>query len=327
MFMIRSKNTGKMTLKISQKSLFFKEIQQFISSKVEELLILCPYIQPLVLDKLLHNCKTKKITIITSWKLQDLLLGSSDLDIYNFCKNNGIYLYINNRVHLKALIKDYKTCIFGSANISGKGLGLVNDYNYELFSVETPISSEERLYFNKILNEALLVDDKVYNFFKDKIKDLEKIPSVKEIDLNEITPDKEFLISSLPMSRDIERLYKIYSGRFKSGTKEEIDCALHDLVLYKIPSGLNKEKFIKSLKKSFFDSRFIAKFLLVIDENGMYFGRVKEWIQKNCTDVPIPSRRDLTGNIQVLYEWIKKLSDGKYKVDRPNYSERIYKIK
>jgi len=316
------------SLNLSQKDLFFKEIEEFVSTKFEKLVIICPYIKPDILDKLLNNCKDKEITIITSWKPQDLLMGSSDIELYTFCKRKGIFLYINNRVHLKALIKDYETCIFGSANISGNGLGLNDNYNYELFSMETKIGPEEILYFDKILYESYLVDDRVYNFYKDKIKDLDKIPPTEEFDLTKVKLEQDFLMSSLPMSQDTNKLYRIYSEKFKSGTKEEIGCALHDKVIYRIPDGLNKENFIKSLKKSFFDSKFIIKILEPIDEKGIYFHDAKAWIKKNCVDVPVPSNEDFKTRTHLLYDWIVELSEGKYKWDRPGgYSQRIYKVK
>jgi len=57
------------------------------------------------------------------------------------------------------------------------------------------------------------------------------------------------------------------------------------------------------------------------------FGQIKEWVQNNCHDVPIPSRRELTGNVQVLFEWFEKLGDGKYVVDVPGeHSQRLTKI-
>jgi hypothetical protein len=50
----------------------------------------------------------------------------------------------------------------------------------------------------------------------------------------------------------------------------------------------------------------------------------KDWIYKNCTDVPIPRKWEITENIQILYKWIVKLGNGKYKVDVPgSYSERL----
>ena len=114
------------------------------------------------------------------------------------------------------------------------------------------------------------------------------------------------------------------------GIKNGCDADHFNLRLIKLTSKvdhLNKEEFLVFLKGKFFRSKFIIELLDFIGEEK-YFGRVKEWIQKNCQDVPVPSRRNLTGNIQVLYKWIVKLSDGKYKVDVPGqYSERIYRVK
>ena len=54
---------------------------------------------------------------------------------------------------------------------------------------------------------------------------------------------------------------------------------------------------------------------------------MKEWVQDNCTDVPVPSRRELTGNVQVLLEWFVALGDGRYVVDVPGaHSQRIRKL-
>ena len=56
----------------------------------------------------------------------------------------------------------------------------------------------------------------------------------------------------------------------------------------------------------------------------MYFGEVKLFIHNNCSDVPLPRRWEITENIQILYRWIIKLGNGKYAVDKPNHSERIF---
>jgi len=127
------------------------------------------------------------------------------------------------------------------------------------------------------------------------------------------------------MSRTPQILYEQYRDSFNSTEKEVVECALHDIILYNIPDGLSEAEFFTYLKSKFFEQSFIVDLLEFIDEEK-YFGAVKEWVQSNCTDVPVPSRRDLTGNIQVLYVWICALSNGEYAVDRPNYSERIYRL-
>ena len=58
----------------------------------------------------------------------------------------------------------------------------------------------------------------------------------------------------------------------------------------------------------------------------MYFGEVKAFIHNNCSNVPLPRRWEITENIQILYRWIVKLGNGKYGIDTPNHSERLFKV-
>jgi len=97
------------------------------------------------------------------------------------------------------------------------------------------------------------------------------------------------------------------------------------LAIYKIPLGLPSHEFREKLAAAFFSHPFIKGFLANLEENNeIYFGRAKEWIHRNCADVPIPRKWEITENIQILYRWIVKLGDGKYIVDIPGaYSERL----
>ncbi len=290
--------------------------------------IFVPYIKTKVLEKILENIDVI-IMIVTSWHPNDLLRGSSELELYTYCKKNNIALYINNKIHLKVYSNNLDSAIVSSGNISQNGL--MPNGNYEIASLVEKLSNEDRLYFEKIRNEAILVTDEIYNQLKEWYdKQQKEIP--KETKLEEIItiPQKDnFLISALPMTKDIDLLVKGYEkiavGLEPSEDPEITACIFHDLVNYNIESGLEKDEFLRKLKKQFFAHPFIQKIDEFINPEA-YFGSIKEWIQNNCTDVPIPSRRELTGNVQVLYEWFEKLGDGKYIKDRPNYSERLTKV-
>ena len=194
------------------------------------------------------------------------------------------------------------------------------------------LTSEDVLYFEKIRKEGRLVDDEIHenlsHWLEQQVKESIKVNEFEKI--VGIPKKDHFLISVLPMTRDIfdlvEGYEKLNSKSTPSDDQETSNCIYHDLVNYDIKLGLTKEKFLEELKIQFFTHPFIQK----IDEfiaPEAYFGRIKEWIQNNCTDVPIPSRRELTGNVQVLYEWFEKLGDGKYMIDIPgSQSQRIRKI-
>lgn len=303
----------------------YSEISDFLEGADDEIIIFSPYINPNVLNKILPDIKAR-ISVVTTWKLRDIWFGSSSLETFTYTNNNSIKLFINNRIHLKVYMVDWERCVSGSANLTERGVGLASNYNYELNSKHDYIDSETSLYLRSIIAESKLVTESMYEEYKKALSDFPDIPDLPNTDEGMDVSENDFLISSLPMSRSIDSMYMLYSNNYDTNNTEEKNCALHDVALYAIPKSLARNEFHDSLSKAFFDSLFINKLLEFIGEEGKYFGEVKEWIQKNCSDVPIPSRRDLTGNIQVLYEWIVELSKGRYAVGRPNYSEIIYKV-
>ena len=197
---------------------------------------------------------------------------------------------------------------------------------YELNAAHEEVDVDTQLYLRKILSESTLADDRIYEFYLQKLAELPDPVEVAEPEsLNGIT-GQQFTIASLPMSHDVDILYEVYRKGFVVEDREAIQCAMHDVAHYNVPLGLSYDEFFYHLKTAFFKSAFVAALLIRIDNHHIFFGETKAWIQANCTDVPIPSRRDLTGNVQVLYRWIVELGQGRYELDHPNYSQRLYKM-
>ena len=312
------------------KSPLFTEIRNYLirAKQEDQIFIFVPYIKTKILEELLEGIENK-ITVITTWHINDLIRGSSELELYDFCKKRGIYLYINQDIHLKVYSVNLNTGIIASGNISDRGL--MKEDRFEAGIISGKFSIEDRSYLQNIKNKAEFVNEQVFQKYLKRYEECkEKAHPINDFKDPPSIPKKEdFLISALPMTKNIDELIKGYikmnSQKVPSDNQEIMDCIYHDLTNYNIEQGLSKEEFIAKLKVEFFAHPFTQKIDEFIDPEA-YFGRVKEWIQNNCTNVPIPSRRELTGNVQVLYEWFVKLGDGKYAMDTPNHSQRLYKV-
>ncbi len=310
----------------------FTQIREYFKhdSKNKTIFLFVPYIKTAVLEKLLNDI-SNKIVIVTTWRPQDIRLGSSELELYPYCKRNGISLYVNENLHLKIYSINLENAILATGNISQRGL--LPDGNHEMGILIQNLTNRDRLFFEGIRNEARLVNDSIYKTLKEWIES-NKIEKPYEISLEDIIPEQKkdnFLISALPMTQSIDELVlgytRINDGKKPSDDQELSACIFHDLVNYNIKPGLSKEEFENALAKAFFIHPFIQKIDEFISPEA-YFGRIKEWIQSNCTDVPIPSRRELTENVQVLLKWFVSLGNGKYRVDIPGArSQRIRKIR
>jgi len=311
------------------KSPLFEEIRNYLKTADPEkqIFLYVPYIKTKTLSKLVDGIKN--VTIITTWHTKDLLSGSSELELYTFCKAHEIALYINNNIHLKIYSVALESAIIATGNISHRGL---EGGHEECAVLVNELSSIDRLFFERIRNEAVYVDDDIYQKqledYQERKKDAPK--QIEYEDIIIVSKKDHFLKSALPMTRNVNDLVNGY-GNMDSGLKpskndETSNCIYHDLATYDIELGLSQEEFLKKLKIQFFSHPFVRKIDEFINPEA-YFGRVKEWIQKNCTTVPLPRRWELTENTQTLYDWFAKLGDGKYVVDAPNHSQRIRKIR
>ena len=288
------------------------------------------YIKLAQLEKLNESNKINQIVV--RWEIGDLCLGVSDIDLYDYCLKNKIALFRNTRIHLKSIWDNHSSLFFGSANATGKGLGEKGDYNFELNGINENLSFEDRTYLNKIILESEYVDQKLY----EKIK---KLVNTVEMPVNEYpllpTPSPTvdyFLINQLPMTSSPEMLYNIYKGEKKDDL--EMDCAAHDLELYKISNNLSKTEFFKHLRNEFNNHPFIVSFKDEImasrnerypERNGsMRFGEVTNWFSKKTTTVPTPRPIELKDYVAILYDWIEDC-DKKFSWDRPGRHSQVIK--
>ena len=313
------------------KSPLFTEIRNYLFNvkEKEQIILYIPFIKIKIFAKLVENI-SNQITLITTWNTNDLVTGSSDLELYRWCKENGHFLYIHNKIHLKVYSVNLDSAIIASANISHNGLE--DGGNYEIGVFVEKLTNQDRMYLEKIKKDAHFVDDDVYKQYLENYEKCKKdVPEKIKFKQPTIIPKKDyFLKSSLPMTRDVDNLIdgylKINSGLEPSNNSEIVACIYHDLANYNMDIGLSEEEFIVKLKIKFFSHPFTKKIDEFINPEA-YFGRIKEWVQENCTDVPLPKRWELTENVQALYDWFEKLGDGKYIIDIPGqHSQRIRKI-
>lgn len=268
-----------------------------------------PFIKVNKLKEVLGNTYCDKIVV--RWQLVDILNEVTDFEaLYDFCKKNKIDLYRNRNVHLKLFKNEKNFAIVGSANLTNKGFG-VSDYNLEASTEIKTLSFEDLTYLQRIIEDSDLVDETYYDELKDRVNELKKthLKPKKIYDESITSYKKEFLISSLPMSRTPDKLWVIYSSSEKNFKELEIDCAIHDLALYNISPRLKKNEFFNSLKTNFNSYPFIESIKNSIandQRKSKGYGQVVSWIQNNTTTVPTPRSWELKQEevVNILYEWI-----------------------
>lgn len=287
-----------------------KGVIDFISSN-ETITLFSAYVKLEELKRV--NIKNNIKQIIVRWEIQDLCMGVSDLEVYTYCKENNIILYRNTRLHLKAFWNNGTSLVYGSANVTGRGLGETNNYNYELNGLHEAITFADIVYLDKVIHESEYVTDELYN----KLDSLVKANAVPELTYEELPTVKSsvdaFLLSQLPMSVSPDDLINVI-GNSKNAESLEISCAAHDVALFDLT--ITEESYLlKNLLRDRFNS---SPFIIALKEHiksqqsqSLRYGGVVEWIQENTTTVPTPRRWEIKQEqiVNILYTWICEFDD------------------
>lgn len=312
---------------------YFSKLHEALFLKLQDAVhyvtLYSPYIKKEVVERLISNVGSDvKIQVICSWKIEDLAKGVSDIEVYPLLKNKGHHLFYCPSLHLKTFLFDDEYLLTGSANLTSKGLGICKDANLETLVEIDPIPNDYAIYLRNILMNSFLITDEIFNQMTKMVSTFSEKNDCDAWELNELEKNFRdiimkkdyFLISELPMTNSPKELYEKIIN-IKAGSIVE-PVVTHDIALYALGQKEwdNAEEFENYLSDKFFSHPFIKELCGFIDRPRR-FGEFKEWVQNNCTDVPVPSRRELTGNVQVLYGWLKDLGKDKFEYSRPGHSE------
>ena len=297
---------------------------QFVDQN-DSITLFSPYIKLEELKLINQSIKIKQIVV--RWEIRDLCLGVSDLELYQYCLENDITLYRNTRIHLKAFWNNAQAVLFGSANVTGKGIGEKGKYNYELNGSIDDIDYGDIAYFNELIINSEYVTSSLYEKIK-RVVDNNELPI---IDYPEIETKRNkadfFLLSNLPMTETVEELYKGYCAPDDLDV-DDINYVSHDIALYNIPKKLDESSFYNYTQEAFNSHPFITKLKEHIKNSprkSLNYGGVVRWIQENTTTVPTPRSWEIKQDIivNILYSWICAFDDD-FDWDTPVHTQVIF---
>jgi hypothetical protein len=286
----------------------YEHIKDAIASETRLLLVISPFIKCEPLGHLIDTCRDiTHLKVVVRWTGKDLLSGASDVGIYPLLTERGIQLFFHPAIHLKLFVFDGGRAFHTSGNITQRGLGLAPTPNIEV-GCDVRLSTDDWKSLYRLLAESSLVDQEVFEIAKAYVdKHSHKVKTFPPIELTSGEKDKKKAFSrlSLPASNGPTELFSFYCGRLSTASPDTIASCMHDLILYDVPEGLSELEFFERLGQSFRHQPFIrAVTELLRKEKSARFGLVTEWLQRNCSDKPMPYRFELKDSVRKLYEWL-----------------------
>jgi hypothetical protein len=289
------------------------------------LLVISPFIGLEALKRFLQSSGTcGSLKVVVRWRPGDLLVGVSDVEIYPYLVERGIPLYINSDIHLKLYICESNIAFSTSGNLTLRGFGYSDKPNVEVGTF-VELTAEDWGMIYGLIAGSRQVDDSIYQQYKAYLANNPNNDAHVKPYFHLVSDYKAYTIASLPAVESPRKLAEYYlSPASASHSPEMIRRAVHDLVTFKIPSGLGPADFDKSLGESFARTPFVRDFVDLLKAQGsLRFGAVNDWIHHKCEDVPLPYRWEIKENTHIFYDWLQCFFP-QVTWDRPKYSQVIY---
>lgn len=262
-----------------------------------------------------ENCVVNHMqskNLMVRFAYNDIISGASDLDVYDFCRNNGWKLYMRLDLHAKTYIFDKMRCIVGSANLTSRGINIADNANYEI-ALLTSVSDEEMCRIENLFEDAVLITDEMYDLMKECINN--------NNDKIQAPDDWNDKILSL-FNPKIEVLFTYDFPNCNS-----LSCLKEDSLDF---LGLSTGWTTSTVKKSFEKCnvyRWLKSVLEQKPNKEIYYGELSSLIHNTIINDPKPYRKEVKELQSNFLNWIIELDIQEVKIDRPNHSQRIRLVK
>lgn len=296
-----------------------------LTSKLELILPSCEYLtiisafmtQPAIswLSQLVKENRPK-VQLVGRFSPKDFLDGASDLNALKDCIKDGFEIRALANLHAKIYQIDDDIIFNGSANLTGKGLALVQNENFESCSrIEATI--ESKAFIKKIVDASTELTTPVLEEMEkylDMIKatDIADIPVVWPDDI--VTPSKDLFVSDFPLGQP-----GAYVSEYSVNPSlpfAQIENAKSDFLL---ASALFKNcKAYRWLNKQIRDNK---------NERDLGFGQVSQLLHAALSDDPAPYRRDLKGIQANFYSYLKLYASDEIENYVPGGRSEVLRLK
>lgn len=257
------------------------------------------------LNSYISNQVTEK-RIMLRFRLDDIVKGSTDFSVVDFCRSHGWKVYIRFDLHAKTYIVDGKRGFIGSANATNTGLSLVAHGNMEMGTLididEVDMEKIEALY-----TDAILVNEDLYMKLKEQYQNVDVLEIGKQYGWND----------------EIKKLFNPkVTTLFSHELPDKGDFNLGEYIAFLevVYSG-----DVAILKNAFRWSNAYLWLLNTLKENDgcLFFGAITEKLHNSLVSDPKPYRKDVKQLLANLLCMIETLQMEEIVIDRPNFSQRV----
>jgi hypothetical protein len=291
-------------LRVVRNPQYGEALQELAASARSELALVSAFATTSGVESLLAAASSllRRKEIHVRWQVEDLVCGASDLAVYELAKEKGFAVFMQPALHAKFVLADRARLILGSANFTGRGLGLIPQTNTEA-GIVTTVDSGGLREVESILAHSVLVTPDLYDRIRAFV-DRTKSPTPR----------------SLPYPTDVQEIIgKRFTGLW-----------VRDLPFEFVPPSLTRGSSVESdveLEEGFAGSKCVSWLRSLVHSSNaeIYFGELTSSLHDTLLEDPLPYRTEVKKLAANLINWCTQLLPTEFGSDTPNYSQRIYR--
>lgn len=205
-----------------------------------ELLLVAPYIKAAALARVLGACDPHAaVKVVTRWRIDEIVLGVSDLEVWPMLRDRGGQLWLHPSLHAKYYRADVGDVLLGSANLTDTALGWRPDPNLEILLPAPDADAAHAAFEQALWAQARPVNDALHAAFVRALDAFPKPPRVAAA-----TPEPPGVFGDWrPQLRFPADLWPAYAGEVERLTRAAQETAALDLAAFAPPPGLERRAF------------------------------------------------------------------------------------
>jgi phosphatidylserine/phosphatidylglycerophosphate/cardiolipin synthase-like enzyme len=251
------------------------------------------------------------VSIVGRFSPKDFIDGASSFEAVRLAVMAGYNVKLLPNLHAKIYQIDEDIIFTGSANMTGKGLSLVENSNLEACTRITS-SLESKEFINKIINSAVQINLCMIEKMEEFIRGI-------TTEYAEFWPEKlvplisELFVSDFPLSKpgtthQIYRINTVLDFALIEAYKDDFTVAQK---LFK------KSKAYRWLKNQLIDNN---------SDRDLGFGKISSLIHDALTDDPIPYRSEIKEIQANLYKYISLYAMDEIEIYVPGRKSEILRL-
>jgi len=280
---------------------FSRKLALSIEDSEKSLLLSSAFIKLKALEELSEKINSNvEVSIVSRWKKQDILVGASDVEVYEYCRDRGWRFGVDQNFHGKLYLIDELQIFLGSANLTGNGLGFNSSPNYEFGTVFSAEQADMDKLNAFLRDEVRWLDDELYCAI---CSDIEASSRTGEtLDNASWSVQVESLINTPVNFLWVHDLPFVTPNDLLS-LDLNCDAARHDFEMLNLDvDRLSRKDLISQYKRSRVYSWLLNQLSGGIE---LRFGTLTRALHDALLDDPSPYRKDVKGLLSNIFEWVK----------------------